>query len=83
MKKALAFALALSVSIIGSPVADAANPKPGAACPKVNQKVVYSNKNFTCVKKGSKLVWNSGVAIAKPTATKSATEEEDDFFADL
>jgi hypothetical protein len=74
MKKALAFALALSISIIGSPVADAANPKSGAACPKVNQKVVYSNKTFTCVKKGSKLVWNSGVAIAKPTATKSATE---------
>ena len=47
----------------------------GASCSKINSKATYQNKIYTCVKKGKKLVWNSGVAIktaapeVKPTPT--------------
>ena len=46
MKRACAFVLAISIAIIGLPSAEAANPKAGATCPKVNQKVVYLNKTL-------------------------------------
>ena len=51
----------------------------GASCSKINSKVTYQNKIFTCIKKGKKLVWNSGVAIktaapeVKPTPTTKYT----------
>ena len=74
MQKILALALASTIVLFGTQSADAANPKSGAACMKVNQKVNFADKTFTCVKKGSKLVWNAGVASAKPAANKSASE---------
>jgi hypothetical protein len=51
----------------------------GASCSKINSKATYQNKIYTCVKKGKKLVWNSGVAIktaapeVKPTPTPTPT----------
>ncbi len=74
MKRVLALALAATISVFGTSPAAAANPKAGAACTKLNQKVNFADKTFTCVKKGSKLIWNAGVASAKPAANKSATE---------
>jgi hypothetical protein len=74
MKKILTLALASTIALFGNQSADAANPKSGAACTKVNQKVNFADKTFTCVKKGSKLVWNAGVASAKPAVNKSASE---------
>ncbi len=74
MKRVLALALAATISVFGASPAVAANPKAGAACTKLNQKVNFADKTFTCVKKGSKLVWNAGVASAKPAANKTATE---------
>jgi opacity protein-like surface antigen len=74
MKKVLALALVSTIALSGAQSADAANPKSGAACTKVNQKVDFADKTFTCVKKGSKLVWNAGVASAKPAANKGASE---------
>ena len=44
---------------------------PGSTCKVLNQKVVYQNKTYTCVKSGKKLVWNKGVAAKKPTPTPS------------
>ena len=35
----------------------------GATCSKINSKATYNKKIYTCIKKGKKLVWNSGVAI--------------------
>jgi hypothetical protein len=67
MKRSLALFLATIISLIGFNSASAANPKAGAPCTKLNQKTIYANKSFTCIKKGAKLVWNSGVAITKPT----------------
>jgi hypothetical protein len=37
--------------------------KAGGACKKVGLKSVVSNKSFTCIKSGKKLVWNKGTAI--------------------
>lgn len=74
MKRVLALALAATISVFGTSPAVAANPKAGSACTKLNQKVNFADKTFTCVKKGSKLVWNAGVASAKPAANKTATE---------
>jgi hypothetical protein len=51
----------------------AVTPKAGAACSKVGKKQNFAGKTFTCVKKGKKLVWNQGVAIAKPAPVISPT----------
>jgi len=45
----------------------AATPKAGAKCTKVGATATASGKKFTCVKSGTKLVWNKGVTIKKPT----------------
>jgi hypothetical protein len=75
MKRVLALALAATISVFGTSPAVAANPKSGAACTKLNQKVNFADKTFTCVKKGSKLVWNAGVASAKPAANKGGLND--------
>ena len=40
--------------------------KAGDACKKAGSTTVSSGKKFTCIKSGKKLVWNKGVAVAKP-----------------
>ncbi len=40
---------------------------PGGSCKVLNQKVVYLNKTYSCIKSGKKLVWNKGVVIVKRT----------------
>jgi hypothetical protein len=45
MKKVLALALVSTIALFGAQSADAANPKSGAACKKVNQNfVLFRNK---------------------------------------
>lgn len=39
--------------------------KSGATCKKAGLTQVYSSRKFTCVKSGSKLIWNKGVAVKK------------------
>jgi len=51
MRKIIALFLTASLSLVGIGFAQAANPKAGTKCAKVNQKVTYSGKTFTCVKK--------------------------------
>ena len=46
---------------------------PGSTCKVLNQKVVYQNKTYTCIKSGKKLVWNKGVAVKNPTPTPTPT----------
>lgn len=45
----------------------------GAACKTLNAKATTNNKLYTCIKKGSKLIWNNGVAIKSAAPTKSPT----------
>jgi len=47
---------------LAAPV-QAATPKAGAKCTKAGTTATASGKKFTCVKSGTKLVWNKGVAI--------------------
>ena len=41
--------------------------KAGGTCSKAGITSVVSGKTYTCIKSGKKLVWNKGVAVAKPT----------------
>ena len=48
----------------------------GAKCAKVGTYKVVSNIKYTCIKQGSKLIWNKGVAIKpsiKPTLSPTPT----------
>jgi hypothetical protein len=56
-----AFFLVLLLSL-ANPV-QAATPKAGAKCTKAGTTATASGKKFTCIKSGTKLVWNKGVAI--------------------
>jgi hypothetical protein len=63
--------LLLCISLVTTP--SFAAVKAGAKCIKVGATSTTGGKKFTCIKSGSKLVWNKGVAI-KATAPKlSAT----------
>lgn len=73
MKKTFAFLIATSFIASSLSMPAFAAVKAGATCPKVGKTSVASAKTFTCVKSGKKLVWNKGVAIAKPVAAPSAT----------
>jgi M6 family metalloprotease-like protein len=76
MKKTLAFSLAISV-ISGSLALPAyGTAKAGATCKKVGSTSTSGGKKFTCVKSGKKLVWNKGVAVAKPTAPQSQSPDQ-------
>ena len=59
VRTAFFFVLLLSLA---DPV-HAATPKAGAKCTKAGTTATASGKKFTCVKSGTKLVWNKGVAI--------------------
>ena len=66
----LGLAIAVLLTLAG-PV-QAATPKAGAKCPKAGTTATASGKKFTCIKSGTKLVWNKGVAIKKPSPAATA-----------
>ena len=69
---AIATGAAVALALVVAPPASAA-VKEGAACKKAGQSSTVSGRKFTCVKKGSKLVWNKGVAVkSAPTAAATA-----------
>ena len=73
-----ALGMALVLSVVFAPVSSAA-VKTGDACKKVGQTSVAGGFKYTCVKKGSKLVWGKGVAVkaapAKPAAAGYTLEK--------
>jgi hypothetical protein len=60
-KGLLAVAVVLLLALV-TPL-QAATPKAGAKCTKAGATVTAAGKKFTCVKSGTKLVWNKGMAI--------------------
>jgi hypothetical protein len=54
-------AFVLSISLITAP--SFASVKAGAKCTKAGSTATTGGKKFTCVKSGTKLVWNKGVAV--------------------
>ena len=73
MRKLLSL-LCLGLILGLSPGAIAASKvTPGSPCKIVNQKQIYKNKIFTCIKLGKKLYWDNGRSyVLNPTPTASA-----------
>jgi len=46
--------------------------KSGAKCYKAKATTTVSGKKYTCIKSGSKLIWNKGVSIKVSTTAKPA-----------
>jgi M6 family metalloprotease-like protein len=63
----------------------AATPKAGAKCTKAGATANAGGKKFTCIKSGTKLLWNKGVAIKaaapKPSPTPDAKIEVKNLLA--
>ena len=53
--------LALMVSLLPQSAFSAQKVTAGASCKSLNAKAAVKNKTYTCIKKGTKLVWNKGV----------------------
>ena len=62
--------MALVLTVVIAP-GSSASVKAGASCKKVGQTSTVSGKKFTCVKKGSKIVWNKGVAVKRAPSVKA------------
>ncbi len=72
--KVLITTLVLSSLLIGGQVS-AVTVKAGANCSKIGATAVASGKKFTCIKSGSKKVWNKGVKVTvKPSPKPSPTQ---------
>ena len=66
----VALATLLITSLLVPVSAQAATAKAGAKCTKLKTTQVVGTKKFTCIKSGSKLVWDKGVTIPKKTTPK-------------
>jgi len=73
MKKLLGIFIALALFI--TPMSAVAAVKAGDVCKKAGITATASGKKFTCIKSGKKLVWNKGVAVAKPKPVETAVPE--------
>ncbi len=65
--------IALAISLIPVVAVSAQKITPGSTCKVLNQKIVFQNKTYTCIKSGKKLGWNKGVAVKVPTPTPTPT----------
>jgi hypothetical protein len=63
-------ALTLIAALFVPMQANAATAKAGAKCTKLKATQIVGSKKFTCIKSGSKLVWDKGVAVPKASTTK-------------
>ena len=54
----------LSCLLLTALPASAASVKPGATCTPKGKTVVQNNRKYTCIKSGTKLVWNKGLRLA-------------------
>ena len=68
-----AILIALVLILVPVSALSAQKVTPGSTCKVLNQKTVYSNKTYTCIKSGKKLVWNKGVLVVKPTPMPTPT----------
>ena len=75
MKRLSFLVVILVMSLMPVSAVSAQKITPGSTCKVLAQKVIYSNKTYTCVKSGKKLVWNKGVIVVapKPSATPNPT----------
>jgi len=62
--------LTLIAALLVPMQANAATAKSGAKCTKLKTTQIVGAKKFTCIKSGSKLVWDKGVAVPKASTPK-------------
>jgi hypothetical protein len=62
--------LTLIATLLVPMQANAATAKAGAKCTKLKTTQIVGAKKFTCIKSGSKLVWDKGVAVPKASTSK-------------
>ena len=79
MKRSLGMLLALTLMVGAAPIggANAATPKVGKKCTKVNQKIKVSKQSYLCAKSGKKLVWvklKTPVVTAKKSTSPTPTQ---------
>jgi len=78
MKRALG--VLVLIALLAVPFKASAVVKPGGACTKIGATSTISEKKYTCIKNGRKLIWNKGIAIPKlipgttPSPSPSPTE---------
>ena len=65
--------IALILTLVPITAFSAQKITPGSTCKVLNQKVVYQNKTYTCIKSGKRLIWTKGVAVKKPTPSPAPT----------
>jgi hypothetical protein len=63
LNKKIPFAVPIILLLSLATPVQAATPKVGAKCTKAGATSISVGKKFTCIKSGSKLVWNKGVAV--------------------
>ena len=75
MRRALVISLVAVLALGVSPLISSAAVKAGATCKKLGQVSKAAGKEYTCIKKGKKLVWSKGVVIksAAPAVTTTPT----------
>ena len=76
-RNSITILLTLAALIVPQQSVTASQAKAGAKCAKVNSIQTVGGKKFTCIKSGSKFIWNKGVTLPKPaapTATLPTTE---------
>lgn len=72
--------ISVALFIGGQSIATAAT-KPGSKCSKLGSVAVESDKKFTCIKSGSKLVWNNGIKVS--SSSKNSASAENFRFSNL
>ena len=81
------FVLVLSAVLLVSGLPANAAVKAGAKCKVVGQIKVNKNKEFTCIKKGSKVIWNKGVVLKSKAVSfsefKKSKPKENLTFSNL
>lgn len=81
MRKRLITLLVITPLLLSTQIsASNAAAKAGAKCSKVGSKSVAGAKTFTCIKSGSKLIWDKGVkvvAVSNPTPASAPTDVTD------
>jgi hypothetical protein len=85
LKKFVLLGLPMALISILLPISAISATKitPGTVCKVYLQKVTYQNKVYTCTKSGKKLLWNKGVAVAKPTPSPTPTPQPYVYPSDL
>jgi len=71
MKRRLLVLILLSLFLTQLIAPSSAVAKAGTKCTKLNSTTVSAGVKYTCIKSGTKLVWNKGVKVATPTPTET------------